>query len=109
MSDACHARYRHGDEGPHSPSSTKVIFLTGMSGTGKSTVVALAELGYMAVDLDHPTWSMYDEDGDWIWREVRVEPRLRQVAEHEIDTRAPLDAVVAAVLEAISASGPAAS
>ncbi|HUP51406.1 MAG TPA: AAA family ATPase [Longimicrobiales bacterium] len=49
------------------------VHLTGMSGTGKSTVIArLAELGYAAVDLDAPAWSIYDETGDLIWREERV-------------------------------------
>jgi shikimate kinase len=52
----------------------KRVFLTGMSGTGKSTVTGrLAALGYKAVDLDEPTWSMYDDEADWIWREERVE------------------------------------
>mgnify|MGYP003902087583 CR=1 FL=1 len=47
--------------------------MTGMSGTGKSTVIQrLSELGYKAVDLDHPDWSEHDEEGDWIWREDRV-------------------------------------
>jgi dephospho-CoA kinase len=49
------------------------VFLTGMSGTGTSTVtLRLAELGYRAVDLDEPHWSEHDGDGDWIWREERV-------------------------------------
>jgi len=146
----------------------KRILLTGMSGTGKSTVIVeLATRGYRAIDMDEPGWSEYAPDGDWIWREdcvrealaceegdvlfisgcasnqVRfypqfdaivlfsaptevlierlatrtnnpygkhpdelaevlgyletVEPRLRRNATHEIDTRAPLDEVVAAV------------
>jgi shikimate kinase len=147
----------------------KRILLTGMSGTGKSTVIGEpAARGYRAIDMDEPGWSEYAPDGDWIWREghVRealgreegdvlfvsgcatnqvvfypqfdaivlfsapaevlierlatrtnnpygkhpdelaavlgyldtVEPRLRRGATHEIDTRAPLDDVVAAVL-----------
>jgi shikimate kinase len=147
----------------------KRILLTGMSGTGKSTVIGeLAARGYRAVDMDEPGWSEYAPDGDWIWREDRigdalaheegevlfvsgcatnqvafypqfdaivllsapaqvlierlttrtnnpygkhpdelaevlgyletVEPRLRRSATHEIDTRAPLDEIVAAVL-----------
>lgn len=146
-----------------------VVFITGMSGTGTSTVTCrLAQLGYGSFDLDQPDWSMYDEQGDWIWREGRVqrlldendqdplfvsgcptnqvnfydrfdhivllsapreviverirsrttnaygkrpgemeeilenletvEPRLRRVATHEIDTRQSVEAVVAAVL-----------
>lgn len=148
----------------------KRLFLTGMSGTGKSTVTTrLAELGYKAVDLDEPAWSVYSEDGDWIWREDlvhqllaeddcdllfvsgcptnqvkfypqfdqiillsapasvlierlqtrtnnsygkrpeelsevlnyldTVEPLLRQVADHEIDSSAPLEQVLSAVLK----------
>lgn len=147
----------------------KRILLTGMSGTGKSTVIGeLAARGYGAIDMDEPGWSEYAPDGDWLWREDRirdalareegdvlfvsgcatnqvtfypqfdaivlfsapadvlierlatrtnntygkhpnelaevlgyletVEPRLRRSATHEIDTRAPLDEVVAAVL-----------
>ena len=147
----------------------KRILLTGMSGTGKSTVISeLAARGYKAVDLDQPAWSEYGPDGDWRWREDRVqdllsledgellfvsgcaenqgkfyplldevillsapadvlierlttrttnqygkhpdelaetlgyletvEPLLRRSAGHEIDTRAPLDEVVATVL-----------
>lgn len=147
----------------------KRILLTGMSGTGKSTVIGeLVARGYRAVDMDEPGWSEHAPDGDWIWREDRVrdalaheegdvlfvsgcatnqvrfypqfdaivlfsapaevlieglatrtnnpygkhpdelvevlgyletvEPRLRRSATHEIDTRAPLDEVVAAVL-----------
>lgn len=151
------------------------VFLTGMSGTGTSTVTyRLAELGYRAFDLDEPHWSERDEDGDWIWREERVrrllderdhellfvsgcpsnqvkfydrfdyivllsaprdvivervrsrasndygkrpgeleeilenletvEPRLRRVASFEIDTRAPVDDVVAMILERVGAA-----
>jgi dephospho-CoA kinase len=147
----------------------KRILLTGMSGTGKSTVAsALSERGYKAINLDHPDWSVHDADGEWIWREDRVrkllsvedadvlfvsgcaenqmqfhpqfdhiillsaskdviierlatrtnnpygkkpeefadvlryvetiEPRLRRVASHEIDTSAPLEDVLEEVL-----------
>lgn len=151
----------------------KVVFVTGMSGTGKSSVIErLNQLGYRAVDLDEPQWSKSDETGDWIWREPlvedllaedhellfvsgcpsnqvtfypdfdliillsapadvlthrlqtrttndygkspeelaevlgylkTVEPRLRKVAEHEIDTRAPLEEVVAEVIQVTNA------
>lgn len=152
----------------------KRILLTGMSGTGKSTVITeLSARGYRAVDLDQPAWSEYAPDGDWIWREDRVrdllaaedgevlfisgcasnqgkfypqldkivlfsaptdiiierlrtrttndygkhpdelaetlgyietvEPLLRKGAHHEIDTSAPLDDVVASVLQLLDA------
>lgn len=57
----------------------KRILLTGMSGTGKSTViVALAALGYPALDMDEPSCSEYAPDGDWIWREDRIHAFLSQ-------------------------------
>jgi dephospho-CoA kinase len=146
-----------------------------MSGTGKSTVIGeLTARGYSTVDMDEPGWSEYAPDGDWVWREDRiqdrlsledsdvlfvsgcaenqvkfypqfdeiillsapaavlverlttrtnnpygkhpdelaatlqyletVEPRLRRRAGHEIDTSAPLDQVVAAVLRIVDAA-----
>lgn len=49
------------------------VFITGMSGTGTSSVIRrLSELAYTAVDLDEPPWSEYDITGDWIWREDDV-------------------------------------
>jgi len=158
----------------------KRVLLTGMSGTGKSTLIReLTELGYKAVDADAEGWSHWveaegnltgaNDGGDWVWREDRVqhllatedaevlflsgcaanmrkffpefdqivllsaptdviverlatrtdnpygrrpeevaavlanvdmvEPRLRRVASHEVDTRAPLEEVVGAVLK----------
>lgn len=65
------------------------VLLTGMSGTGKSTLVtALAALGHKAIDLDDPEWSEMVSDPsapgvsasapgqDWTWREDRVERLL---------------------------------
>lgn len=59
----------------------KRILLTGMSGTGKSTVIAeLAARGYKAIDADTDGWSEWvhigedsdpslsSADPDWIWR-----------------------------------------
>jgi dephospho-CoA kinase len=66
----------------------KRILLTGMSGTGKSSVItALAALGYKAVDLDsheyshwvtaHPSDTLTPEPGrDWVWQEDRVQELL---------------------------------
>lgn len=70
------------------------ILITGMSGTGKSTVIReLADRGHDAHDLDDPAWSEWvdaspgdeltpAEGKDWVWREVRVQalitaPRAR--------------------------------
>ncbi|QSB13249.1 AAA family ATPase [Natronosporangium hydrolyticum] len=62
----------------------KRVLLTGMSGTGKSTLVAeLVARGYRAVDVDHPDFSQsvsapreeltgLGRGQDWVWREDRV-------------------------------------
>ena len=53
------------------------ILITGMSATGKSSVIVeLAALGHHAVDLDSPAWSETRADGEWVWREDRVEKLL---------------------------------
>jgi broad-specificity NMP kinase len=55
------------------------ILVTGMSGTGKSTVLAeLSRRGHETVDTDSDTWSEFvasDDPGrskDWVWREDRI-------------------------------------
>lgn len=70
------------------------VLLTGMSGTGKSTVIAaLAARGYRAVDTDSDDWCEWVDaitqtpDGpvverDWVWREERIAGLL---AEAEAD------------------------
>ena len=64
--------------------AVKRILLTGMSGTGKSTVISeLAARGYRAVDMDEPGWSEYGPDGDWIWREDRVQELLSSLEDGE--------------------------
>jgi shikimate kinase len=70
---------------------TKRILLTGISGTGKSTVIAmLAARGYKAVDADGDEYSEWAEVSggddpfgspveagrDWVWREDRMHTLL---------------------------------
>jgi adenylate kinase family enzyme len=46
--------------------------VTGMSGTGKSTVLAeLALRGFRVVETDEPGWKEL-RDGEWVWREDRI-------------------------------------
>jgi shikimate kinase len=64
------------------------VLLTGMSGTGKSTLIReLAARGYKAVDTDSDEWCEWvavEADGpagrtieqDWIWREERIQRLL---------------------------------
>jgi shikimate kinase len=57
------------------------VLLTGMSGTGKSSVIAaLTRRGFAAIDRDAPGWSERDAEGHQRW----CEARLREVlaAEH---------------------------
>lgn len=67
----------------------KRVLLTGMSGTGKSTLIhALSARGFKAVDTDSDEWSEWvnvavdqglsgsTEEPDWIWREDRIQNLL---------------------------------
>ena len=58
----------------------KRVLLTGMSGTGKSTLIAhLAARGYRTVDTDTDAWSTWvetDGEPDWVWREDRIQHLL---------------------------------
>lgn len=64
-----------------------MIFITGMSGTGKSTVLGeLARLGYRVVDTDYGDWMEDVPAPDGIgtelqWREDRI---TELIAEHEV-------------------------
>jgi len=54
------------------------VLVTGMSGTGKSSVLAeLGLRGFRVVDTDSPGWSEWvplagDPAGEWLWREDRI-------------------------------------
>lgn len=53
------------------------ILVTGMSGTGKSSVLQeLARRGHRTVDTDSDAWCEWVTDGrgepDWVWREDRM-------------------------------------
>jgi shikimate kinase len=67
----------------------KRVLITGMSGTGKSTLICeLAARGYQAVDTDTDEWSEWVtiagpldrsgsfEEPDWVWREDRIQRLL---------------------------------
>jgi shikimate kinase len=62
------------------------ILITGMSGTGKSSVISeLADRGYHAVDTDNDFWSEWRTDDagqqDWVWREDRIRHLLESAVE----------------------------
>jgi dephospho-CoA kinase len=59
------------------------VLVTGMSGTGKSTVLAeLERRGFAVMETDVPPWSEWsDEDGGYVWREDLIEELLAR--EHE--------------------------
>jgi hypothetical protein len=49
------------------------VLLTGMSGTGKSTVIdELVARGFRAIDADEG-WSQSGPEGDWVWIEDRIQ------------------------------------
>jgi predicted ATPase len=50
------------------------VFVTGMSGTGKSSALAeLGRRGHRVVDTDSHEWSeWFPADGEWRWREDRI-------------------------------------
>ncbi len=58
----------------------KRVLITGMSGTGKSTVIAkLAARGYKAIDTDYGDWHEWVDvagERDWVWREDRIQQLL---------------------------------
>jgi dephospho-CoA kinase len=58
----------------------KRIFITGMSGVGKSSVIELLrERGYTAIDTDYDDWcklSTWQGEREWLWREDRMHALL---------------------------------
>jgi GTPase SAR1 family protein len=78
------------------------ILLTGMSGVGKSSVIG--RLPLMVERLTYRETNAYGKHPEEIARSLEfkgsVEPWLRTAAHLEIDTSAPLDDVVAAVIRA---------
>lgn len=49
------------------------ILITGMSGTGKSSVIEnLRNRGYLAIDTDEDDWCVPGADGALIWNESRI-------------------------------------
>lgn len=54
------------------------VLVTGMSGTGKSTVLrALAERGYATLDTDDDGWCEWSAaEAGWVWREERMRQLL---------------------------------
>jgi shikimate kinase len=55
----------------------KRVLLTGMSGTGKSSIIAeLRRRGFRAVETDEPGWSVRDAKGYQLWQESRIRTLL---------------------------------
>ncbi|WP_218133561.1 AAA family ATPase [Paenibacillus sp. CF095] len=56
--------------------------MTGMSGTGKSTVLGeLAHRGHRVIDTDYDGWSENVDDSGWLWHENRIDELLTEHSE----------------------------
>lgn len=61
------------------------VLITGMSGTGKTTVVrALRAFGIRAIDMDEPGWSYHDEHGHQRWLVERLEAAMDAAADEAL-------------------------
>lgn len=56
-----------------------IILVTGMSGTGKSTLLnELARRGHRVIDTDYDGWSENVIGSGWLWREDRIDQLLTE-------------------------------
>ena len=66
----------------------KRILMTGMSGTGKSSVIeTLRARGFTAIDADYDDWSelaSVNGESEWIWSEERMRNLLCQPLTHSL-------------------------
>ena len=69
----------------YSPGVRRVL-VTGMSGTGKSSVLAeLEKRGFAVVDTDYGGWSEWsDVEGGYVWREDRMAELLARDGERTL-------------------------
>lgn len=59
-----------------------IILITGMSGTGKSSVLnELARRGHRVIDTDYGGWSENVDGSGWLWREDRIDTLLTEHTE----------------------------
>lgn len=81
------------------------VLITGMSGVGKTTVVAeLRHRGFRCIDMDEPGWSYLDADGHQHWHVGRLERAMTEAgnnllfvsgcAEEQADLYHRFDAIV---------------
>lgn len=60
----------------------KRVLLTGISGTGKTSVVdSLSKHGFSTIDMDDPGWSYQDQDGHQLWYEAPLQSAINSAGE----------------------------